>query len=461
MLRRLLLLNFRLVYRVDQWFRQRLTAAGLLVLSALVAGAVFGIDVSETASHQLFALAAALLGISMVSALTFRARFSAARDLPRFATVGEAVVYPVRITNHSASTQRGLVAEERLRWRSPTYEDFVRSAEPRMRRRNLFDRYVGYPRWTWLLQQSKGASTTEAALPSLAGGESADVNVVLTPLRRGHVRLQGLCISRPDPFGLFKAARMTAEPESLLVLPKRYPVRWMEQQGLRHDRVGGTSAATSTGDSEEFTRVREYQPGDPLRHIHWRSWARLGQPIVKEFQDQNFLRQALVLDTFSQNPGARFEEAVSVAASFAGASSGLDADLDLMFVGNEAFRFTAGRGLAASDRLLEVLACVEVCRDRPFSTLVDLIGTHAHGLSACVCVLLEWDGQRQALVRMLRATGLPVLVLVVVDAGQSAVGDPGPMADQPDRLRVVEVDRAAESLAALTALSNRGSDAKH
>lgn len=56
--------------------------------------------------------------------------------------------------------------------------------------------------------------------------------------------------------------------------------------------------SSSTGDAIEFVGTRDYREGDPPRNIHWRSWARRGAPVVKEYQEEYFCRIALILDTF-------------------------------------------------------------------------------------------------------------------------------------------------------------------
>src|SRR4029450_6079099 len=61
-------------------------------------------------------------------------------------------------------------------------------------------------------------------LPPLAPSAETDVTVELTPLRRGHVRFTGLTLARPDPLGLVHALKTIRLPQSLLVLPRRYPV---------------------------------------------------------------------------------------------------------------------------------------------------------------------------------------------------------------------------------------------
>jgi hypothetical protein len=112
-----------------------------------------------------------------------------------------------------------------------------------------------------------------------------------------------------------------------------------------------------------------------------------------------------------------------------------------MFVGPEAYCFTAGRGLAHTEQLLEVLACVGPCLDKPFRSLQHAVIDRLDSLSGCVCVLLGWDDARQELVRQLEALGTPTRVLVV--------GERGTVARLPGHVHGLEVGRIAEGLACL------------
>jgi uncharacterized protein (DUF58 family) len=184
------------------------------------------------------------------------------------------------------------------------------------------------------------------------------------------------------------------------------------------------SLSQSVGDSQEFTALREYHPGDPMRHIHWRSFARLGEPVVKEFQDEFFTRYALVLDTFGDDlPETVFEAAVSVAASFVDGMHTQDALLDLMFVEDRAWRLTIGRGLGQQADLLRVLAFVEPRPGDQFARLAQHVLLHASALSACVLVLLRLDDERLGLLRALTAAGVHLLVLVMAPAQGTSTGD--------------------------------------
>ncbi len=425
-------------YRLDR----RCTRAGSLALGVLGAAIVIGLDTNRTVGYQVFTLVLALVILSAASSLVFRGRFAARRILPRFASVGLPVTYRVVITNQTDRRQDGLVLIEELTDPRPSFEEFITAREPGEERRNWFDRQVGYPRWAWLVSQKRGAVIPPRPLPTLAPSGEGEVTVEITPLRRGHLRFRGVTIARPDPLGLVQALKSIELSQSLLVLPKRYPMAEIRMAGTRKYQPGGVALASTVGDSEEFVSLRDYRSGDPMRRIHWKSYARVGRPVVKEYLDEFFVRHALVLDTFTAHLGDPvFEEAVSVAASIAISMQTQESLLDLMFVGPEAYCFTAGRGLAHTEQLLEVLACVGPCRDKPFRSLHHAVIDRLDLLSGCVCILLGWDDARQELIRHLEALGTPTRVFVV---GQAADLD-----RLPGHVHRLEVGRIAEGLACL------------
>jgi uncharacterized protein (DUF58 family) len=423
MLRAWLLGNFRRVYRLDGWFRTRLTPAGYLVLFAMIAAAVIGINPRLTLAVQIFSLLLSLLLVALGYSLWFRPCLHIRRILPPMATAGEPLRYTLRVQNHGRKRQRGLFVTDELQWVWPTVEDFKRRHDPQDRHRNPFDRYVGYPKWLGLIRRQQGAVVEAQALPTIAPGASVDVIVPLVPLRRGYLRFAGHRFARPDPFGLVNAIRRVADPASLLVLPRRYPLARPQLTGGRLYQPGGVALAATRGDAEEFVSLRDYRPGDSPRDIHWRSWAKVGKPIVKEKRPEYFTRHALVLDTFGDPANETlFEEAVSVAASFVCRIDTEENLLDLLFVGARAYRFSAGRGLGGGEQLLKILACVESTAKDDFRWLHDAVLQQSGQFSACVLVLLAWDQARRALFDALRWRGVQIRVLVVISE-QSAEAD--------------------------------------
>jgi uncharacterized protein (DUF58 family) len=412
--------NLRIASAVQERLRRRLTPAGQTVLAATLSAGLFGIDTRMTAAHQAFALGAALLTVAWLATLRPPRGLRATRHLPRQASAGTPVHYRVTLHNTGKRALRGLELCERLPDPRPSRRAFLGTVAPSESRLNPLERLFGYPRWEWLLHRARMSEPQRPTpVPAIDPGAQLTQTLVLTPARRGWLRLDELAAARVDPLGLMRKERAVAGSARLLVLPRRYPVRPPAPPGRRRLQPGGVAASASVGDSKEFIGLRDYLPGDSPRHIHWAAWARCGEPVVKEYQDEYFSRQALVLDSFIGADGDRadaFECAVSVAASMIEpltARGAADALLDLMFVADRAHTLTGGRGLRSSESMLSILACLDPHRSDDFATLGATVGAHAPQLSACVCVLLAWDADRRGLVERLRQYGVPVRVLVI------------------------------------------------
>jgi uncharacterized protein (DUF58 family) len=417
-------------------FQRRFTRAGILVICSALLAAGLGVDLDQSLAYQLFSLLFVLLLLALLSTAWFKGRFEIHRNVPRLASAGQELNYSVRVRNLTRSRQPGLTLLEDVADARLTLEEFKAISNAPG---NRSFRQARFP-------TGRRAVVATQAIPAIPAGGSATVSVRLRPLRRGPLRLVSATVARTDPFGLVRAFVKVRAPDTIIVLPRRYPLRAVALPGSLKYQQGGVALASSVGESEEFVSLREYRRGDPMRHIHWKSWARADKPIIKEFQDEFFVRHALILDTFAQPYEYElFEEAVSVAASFACTIQTQESLLDLMFVGPQAFCFTSGRGLGQTEQLLEVLAAVEMCTDKQFGTLETLVLQHLSSVSGCVCILLAWDEPRQSFMQMLRAFGIPLLVLVIVKPQVEPL-DPGPMADEPGSFRVLEIGKIDEAL---------------
>ena len=424
------------------WTRRRFTLAGLWVAAGVVVTAATGVDIENTVSYQSFVLLLGFLAFAFVSSFFFRAKFSATRLLPRVGTAGQPLPYRVRIKNLTAKNQAGLTLLEDLSAPRPGFAEWLGFQLAENRRVRPF-RVAPHQRQN----PFRIAALKDAEIPPLPPRGEVEAQGEIHPLRRGVLRFTGVTVARADVLGLFRSFIRVPVAQTVLILPKRYPLPPIALPGAMRYQEGGVALAANVGRSDEFVALRDYRHGDPLRHIHWRSWAKTGKPIVKEYEDEFFVRHALVLDTFSEEPNSEvLEEAVSVAASFACTFMTQESLLDLLFVGNQTYCFTAGRGLAHSDQMLEILASVKHCADKKFEALEHLVLNHVSGLSGCICVLLHWDAARRKLVEKLKLLGVPLLVLIIVPPGGGISGAGGPLLDAPRTLHVLEIGKIEEGL---------------
>ncbi|HEV2210652.1 MAG TPA: DUF58 domain-containing protein [Verrucomicrobiae bacterium] len=436
---------FRLVSGVRYRLGRRLTPAGIAVAGAVVLAAIMGPDTEANVVYQGFVLLVCLLLVAACFTGHFRFRFSAQRQLPRFATAGTPMQYSVELRNLTGANQAGLTLLETLADPRPSFEDWFEAQLAQERQMRPFRLSASRRSMPFVPPLVK-----PAAVPTLAPGQEERVRLELTPLRRGVLRFAAVTLARPDPLGLVRSFQTMELPQTVLVLPRRYPLPPLALPGTMKYQQGGVAQASRVGQSEEFVALRDYRRGDPLRHIHWRTWAKAGKPVVREFEDEFFVRHALVLDTFAEpEQGAACEEAISIAASFACTIITQESLLDLLFVGPESYSFTAGRNLAHADQMLEILAAVRPCRDKPFRELEHLVLSHVSVVSGCICVLLAWDSARRALVDKLQALGVPVLVLVVVEPGRAKEVAAALRQAAPERYAVLEVGAIEEGLAKL------------
>jgi Protein of unknown function DUF58 len=445
--RRLLFKNFKFVYKLSQRLRYRFTSAGVLIASGMIASGIFAVDIRQSMAFQIFTIMASLLLASFLYSLSFRGQFKITRELPQFGTVHQMMRYRITVHNLGKLVQNDLLLIDDLETYLPKYEEFNKSHDPQDKNRNRFDRIIGYPRLVALIRKLRGGTIQAQAVENIAADDFMELNFELLPSRRGYVHFSSTRISRPDPLGLVRAIRKYEQKDKLLILPKTYRTPKVELKGLRKYQQGGMTQASVIGDSQEFMSLRDYRPGDPLRAIHWRSYAKTGTPVVKEFHDEFFVRQGLILDTFQEyKNNVVFEEAVSVAASFCLTLPGQDALLDLMFIGDQAYRFTSGRGLGQSENMLEVLACTEPCNNNSFSKLHELIPEYSNETSGMICVLLDWDKKRQELIESIIRASIPVVVFLIIDGENKSSIEHGPMENHPERFIVLPSDNIQSSL---------------
>ncbi|HEY4000745.1 MAG TPA: DUF58 domain-containing protein [Candidatus Xenobia bacterium] len=382
--------------------RRRLSSGGqVLVAAGLVAGAI-GLDPANTQVHLVFTSMLGLFAGSLLVGFWRRPRrrhTSFTWHVPGRVVCHGRLPLTLRVTNRDRKPWWDV--EVALVERPPT----LRLTEP------LYERVAWLP-----------------------PGETMTWQRSLEATRRGSYRVHAPIVSTVFPFGLVRWGFMPDEGRTVLVTPVVHPVRSLDMApGMRY-QAGGIPLASAVGESMELLGVREYRPGDAIRKIHWKLWARRGKPVVREYQQEFYSRVALIVDTFvprrpTRRHSERFEAAVSAAASLANAISLQDSILDIFAAGPEIYFLTVGRQLGFLQNVMDVLACVEPCREPPFEKLKAVIGEHLIRVTAVLVVLMDLDADRLAFLRAIHQTGVWLKVLVVREEPPTL-----PPADHPDVL---------------------------
>jgi len=125
----------------------------------------------------------------------------------------------------------------------------------------------------------------------LVGEDGVTKDVETGSLRRGPLTGSGHNITG-DPLGLFARRRAIEKHDLSLVLPRFTALR--ERPMTRE--IDAAVTAPRAGSGTEIFGVREYRPGDALRRIHWRSTARRGELIVREFEPPGVQNLGIFLD---------------------------------------------------------------------------------------------------------------------------------------------------------------------
>jgi uncharacterized protein (DUF58 family) len=325
-------------------------AGWLLVLAALLLGA---------------ALAGALLPARMVRGLTV------ARDAPQRAFQGDVVRVELEVTNRS----RGLRASL-----------FVR------------DRFV---------------SDTEAFVAVLAPGERVDLVTERVATRRGVQGAEPVVLRSDAPFGVAERRRRIEASGVATILPRVEPLGDLDFVDLAPTAERAIHTWPRRGGGPEYVGIREYRPGDSMRHVHWPSTARHGSVMVRELEAETTRRLAIVVDTLRDvgEEWTPFDAVCSAAASVALAAAARGQGVRLVSAGADP--------IAGEEEILERLATLQPDGRR----LVDALAATTdavRGVETALVILADWpenapDEIVPAIVALAAEVGRVTVLLV--DAG--------------------------------------------
>ncbi len=399
----------RVWHRIWNALLNQFTSAGLGVLVGLGIAGVAALGSTQSLSPMLICFGVALLGSAQLSRRFIQYEIRAVRTLPRFGTVGESFQYAVTLHNLTAQAQSGLQLVETFPDGFPSFHEFSR----------IKAQYSGGSRWIleWRdsVARQRWAIAVPQDLPVLAAETKTKARAEVIPLRRGRLSFEALAFNCPDPLGLTYKRWIHRIPQSVCILPRRYHLPPLNLPSTKRYQRGETSLVSSIGEALEFRSLRDYRPGDPTRKIHWKSWAKVGRPIVKEQQDETAAHHGLLLDTFQSDTQTEyFEAALAIAISFLTKEHPEEVLLDVMYAAPTARCVTVGRGLRHRGQILETLATLAPCQAQNLHQLTPILDHHSR-LSGLFCIFTGFDEARSAFLNRLVQSGISTKAIVLYD----------------------------------------------
>ena len=160
-----------------------------------------------------------------------------------------------------------------------------------------------------------GEGLVEAHVPLLLAGAEHREELVIGAHKRGVITVGPMTIARGDPIGILRREVAWPQVEQVFVHPVTVPIPSTSAGNIK-DLEGSPTKDIVSADLS-FHAIRQYAPGDSRRHVHWKSTAKTGVLMVRQYEETRRARVAVVLDLKidEYSDDDEFEMAVSAAAS--------------------------------------------------------------------------------------------------------------------------------------------------
>ncbi|MGD9496339.1 MAG: DUF58 domain-containing protein, partial [Armatimonadota bacterium] len=237
--------------------------------------------------------------------------------------------------------------------------------------------------------EAVGEGGGRALVPSIAADEQFVAQYVLRARRRGVYQLGPASLEHADLIGLFRFRREVGHVDELVVhpTPERLPGVWRRVASLRAPQ---RPRRRFRGDGTEFYGTRPFVPGDDLRRVDWKSTARRGHLIVREYERPEATDAVIVLDLeravhHGEGDDSTLERGVKLAASLAAEMLEHGSSVGMVAAGASDYSLPPSADPRQRVRIFDALARVQA--DGRVA-LGEVIATHQQYLRPGVMVLV-------------------------------------------------------------------------
>ena len=263
------------------------------------------------------------------------------------------------------------------------------------------------------MEMPVGLGRAVFVVPTLTPRAVHERGFVLPTQRRGIVTVGPVLAVQRDPVGLLQRERSLSTPQHIHIHPRTVRLGTV-LHGVLRDIEGAVTQDLSSSDVA-FHALRDYVPGDDRRNVHWRTTARTGRLMVRQFEETRRSSLLVLLSTRQDDYAGEedFETAVSIACSLT---------MDAIQDGREV-RFVTQIGslpTSSSLRMLDTSCLLSTGEDDVSCDLLVRHACTAYPEASIVVLVTGQEVDRATLARARRFAPLS-MVAVTLRAGQQGL----------------------------------------
>ena len=286
------------------------------------------------------------------------------------------------------------------------------------------------------MEMPVGPGRAVFVVPTLTPRAVHERGFILPTQRRGIVTVGPVLAVQRDPVGLLQRERSLTTPQDIHIHPRTLRLGTV-LHGVLRDIEGAVTQDLSSSDVA-FHALRDYVPGDDRRNVHWRTTARTGRLMVRQFEETRRSSLLVLLSTRQDDytGGEDFETAVSIACSLT---------MDAIQDGREV-RFITQIGALPTSSALRMLDTSCLLSTGEDDVSCDLLVRHACTAHPEASIVVLVTGQRVDRTTLARARGFAhaSMVTVTLRAGQQGLSR-----HHAGTMPVVDMDRLEQLPTAL------------
>jgi uncharacterized protein (DUF58 family) len=215
----------------------------------------------------------------------------------------------------------------------------------------------------------------------------------ITAKRRGHYTVGPIRVTLGDPFGLFQGHREFHSKATVTVYPRVHQIEGLPVP-LSQPFGPVRTREKAFEDPSNQAEIRKYRPGDNPRHIHWKTSARMGELMLREYELNATtqmvifpdMHEAAQIGAAGEGQASTVETAIELAASLGALGLRRKIDFGLISHGQERYTVAPGHGQRTFHELLEVLARLEANGHLPIEQVLERETGHLSGRSTLVVI---------------------------------------------------------------------------